>query len=85
MPGTSASRLAQGPTVVAPGLGLNLVREITQLHGGSVAVVNAASKSACLKMSFLRRDCRLQCANGLKERSAIRNYRQRHKQRRQNE
>ncbi|OJY77711.1 MULTISPECIES: HAMP domain-containing sensor histidine kinase [unclassified Rhizobium] len=35
------------------GLGLNLVREIMQLHGGSIAVVNTTSKGACLRMSFL--------------------------------
>ncbi|NLS16646.1 HAMP domain-containing histidine kinase [Rhizobium sp. P40RR-XXII] len=41
-----------GPDGRGAGLGLNLVREIMQLHGGSVAVVNAGSKGACLRMSF---------------------------------
>ncbi|MBB3384128.1 signal transduction histidine kinase [Rhizobium sp. BK609] len=34
------------------GLGLNLVQEIMQIHGGSIAVINAGSKGACLRMSF---------------------------------
>lgn len=34
------------------GLGLNLVREIMQLHDGSIAVVDVATKGACLRMSF---------------------------------
>lgn len=41
-----------GPDGRGAGLGLNLVREIMQLHGGNVAVVNAGSKGACLRMSF---------------------------------
>ena len=43
-----------GPDGRGAGLGLNLVREIMQLHGGSVVVVNAGSKGACLRMSFPR-------------------------------
>lgn len=34
------------------GLGLNLVQEIMQLHGGDVVVVNAPSGGACFRMNF---------------------------------
>ncbi|AGB73820.1 MULTISPECIES: sensor histidine kinase [Rhizobium] len=41
-----------GPDGRGAGLGLNLVREIMELHGGTVAVVNAGSKGACVRMTF---------------------------------
>ena len=41
-----------GPDGRGAGLGLNLVREIMQLHGGGIAVVNAGSKGACMRMTF---------------------------------
>lgn len=41
-----------GPDGRGAGLGLNLVREIMQLHGGSIAVIDAAAMGACLRMSF---------------------------------
>jgi signal transduction histidine kinase len=34
------------------GLGLNLVREIVRLHGGSVAIIESASGGACVTMTF---------------------------------
>jgi signal transduction histidine kinase len=36
------------------GLGLNLVREIMQLHGGHIEVVDDAAKGACFRMAFRR-------------------------------